>query len=161
MADGKVEDLRGIRGWLILIVIGLVFSPLRIGLMLQKDFLPLFSDGTWEVLTSPSSEVYHRLWGPLIAFEIVGNLTTITLALFTLYFLFKRSRHTPKIAIAWLLIGLVFVVSDFFFAQMIPAIADQPADPETSREITRSIVGAAIWVPYFLISKRVKATFIE
>ena len=42
--------------------------------------------------------------------------------------------------------------------EMIPFIAEQ-SDPESAKEVIRSVVGALIWVPYFLVSKRVKATF--
>lgn len=161
MVEGNNEDLRGIGGWLILVMIGLVVSPIRIGWVLYSDYLPMFQDGTWEMLTVPGGEAYHELWKPLLAFEIAGNVITILLALITLFLLIRKSRWTPGFAIAWLLLGLVFVVADYLLAQKIPLIVELGTDPETMREIVRSIIGAAIWVPYWLVSKRVKATFTE
>lgn len=159
MGQATDNKLQGIGGWLILVVIGLVISPIRIALLLAENHVPLFSDGTWEVLTSPSSESYHALWAPLIVFEVVGNLLLILLTLATLCFLFMKSKHTPMIAIIWLVAGAVFVFADYVFAQQIPLIATQPTDPDAVSELVRAVVGTAIWVPYFLVSKRVKATF--
>lgn len=155
------NSLEGIRGWLILVLIGILITPIRIGLMLAQTHIPMFSDGTWSALTSPSSESYHHLWGPLLAFEMAGNIAVITLALITLLFFLRKSRHTPKIAIIWLLSGFVFVVADYFLAEQIPAIAEIATDAETFKEVARSTIGVLIWVPYFLVSKRVKATFIR
>ena len=153
------KNLEGIGGWLLLVAFGLVVTPIRIALVLLQTHLPMFSDGTWDALTSSTSEHYHSLWAPLIIFEIVGNMLVIFLALATLCFFFMKSKYTPRLAITWLTFGLTFVVADYAFAQQIPLIANQPADPETIKEVVRSIVGASIWVPYFLVSKRVKATF--
>jgi len=153
------HGLDRIGGWLILFLTGLLLTPIRLGVVLYKTFVPLFSDGTFGQLTTPSSDLYHPLWAPLIAFELIGNLSVIALGLVTLYHFLRKSRKTKKYAIAWLLTAFAFVVIDFFFADMIPSIAVQPADPESIKEVARSTVSAAIWVPYFLVSKRVKATF--
>ena len=161
MATTPEQKLEGIGGWLILVLIGLVVSPIRIGMHAYQNFAPIFSDGTWEALTSPSSEAYHKLWAPLISFEIAGNIAIILLGLVTLYFFVTKSRHTPRVAIAWLLTGVVFVIGDFFLADLIPLIAAQPTGADTIKEVARSLIGAAIWVPYFLVSKRVKATFVR
>lgn len=155
----KERSLDGIGGWLILVVLGLLLSPIRIVTLLSQYHVPMFSDGTWELLTTPSSDFFHPFWAPLIAFEIAGNLLILLLGLLTLYFLFRKSKYTPRFAIAWLLTSFIFVIADYFLADTIPLIAAQPADPETIKEVARSTVGAAIWVPYFLVSKRVKATF--
>ncbi len=160
MSDTTTLPPKGIGGWLILVVIGLVISPIRISQFMLTTYWPIFRDGTWSVLTTPGTEAYHALWAPLIFFEIIGNLGSIALALVTLWFLVRKSRRTPNLAIGWLIWATAFVVIDFFAADLIPAVAAQ-SDPDSVKELVRSIVGAAIWVPYFLVSKRVKATFIE
>ena len=160
MADAYPPPPKGIGGWLILVVIGLIVSPLRIAYYLVTNHWPLFRDGAWLRLTTPGTEAYHVLWAPLLIFEIVGNLGTIVLGLVALWFLVRRSLHTLKLAIVWLTWMTAVVVVDYFAADLIPPIAEQ-SDPESTKELTRSLVGAAIWIPYFLVSKRVRATFIE
>lgn len=157
----EAKNPEGIGGWLILVVIGMVVSPIRIALLLTQIHLPMFSDGTWAQLTTPSTEVYHGLWAPLIIFEVAGNLVVMLLGLAALVLLLMKSRHTPTMTIAWLLTAVVFGIADFVLADQIPLIAAQPLDVESAREIARSIVAAAIWIPYFLVSKRVKATFVR
>ncbi len=60
--------------------------------------------------------------------------------------------------ISYFIIYFVFILTDHFFADLIPAIA-AIEDHETVIEIARSAIAAAIWVPYFLKSERVKNTF--
>ena len=161
MVDEANTGPRGLGGWLILPILGLIVSPFTIGLTLVRDILPIFGDGTWEMLTSPSSELYHPLWEPLIWLELAGNVLLITLALVTLWFVFTKSRLAPRMMIAWLVFGALFVAADFVLAERIPMIAEQPADPDSVRDLIRTFVGAAIWIPYLLVSKRVRATFIK
>lgn len=153
--------LTGIGGWLILFIIGLVLAPIRMGSILATDFLPLFKDGTWQALTTPGSEHYHAMWGPLLAFEIAGNLGTLVGALAVLLFLSRKSRLTPRIAIAWLAFNLAVMIGDHILVQTVPVVAEQGTDPEGLAELARSAIGALIWIPYWLVSKRVKQTFVE
>jgi len=148
----------GIGGWLILVIIGLIGSICRISWSLYYDHFKVLRSGTLAQLMSPASEAYHPLWAPLIVFEIVANVISILLAIATLVLLLKRSRHVRWVAIVWLLGSLLLVVGDYAFAQQIPLVAAQPLDADTVREIVRSVIGALIWVPYFLVSKRVRAT---
>lgn len=150
----------GLGGWLILVIIGLVISPFRIGRFLITEHLPLFTDGTWEIITSADSPYYHVLWGPLLVFEVAGNLIMIVLSLTTLALILRKSRRVPKLIIGMYAFNIAFIVGDYILVNLIPAIAEQP-DTETMTELIRALVGAAIWIPYFLVSKRVRNTFVR
>jgi hypothetical protein len=150
----------GVGGWLILVVLGLIFSSLRTTYVLLTTYWPVFRDRKWQMLTTPESPAYHHLWGPLIAYETIGSLIGLVLALTTLVMLLRKSKNTPSFAIGWFAYAAVFGVVDYFFADLIPYVAQHP-DPDGIKELARGLVAAAIWIPYFLVSKRVKATFVK
>ncbi|HKZ21923.1 MAG TPA: DUF2569 domain-containing protein [candidate division Zixibacteria bacterium] len=149
-----------IGGWLILVAIGLIFTSLRILLLTFKDIIPVFAPQTWSVLTTPTSAVYHPLWAPLLIGELVGNLFFVCLGIVLVVLFFQKRRIFPKLAILYLLANLVFVVGDTLVAGLIPVVAQQD-NTSSVKEIVRSVVGAGIWVPYFIMSKRVKSTFVR
>ncbi len=151
---------KGLGGWLILPAIGLIVASLRLGILLMKDFWPIFRDGFWPVLTTPGTEAYHPLWGTLLIFEIAGNTAFILANLALLFFYFTKHWRFPTLYITLLVLNVVFVVSDFFMGNAIPAVAASN-DPQAAKEMARTLGAAAIWIPYFLRSKRVKNTFVK
>jgi len=159
MTTGAIEP-KGLGGWLILPAIGLFYLPVRLLISLNKDFLPIFAKGYWEILTTPGSEAYHHLWAPLIIFEISSNILFILFDVFLIFLFFTKSYRFPLLYIIFLVSNLLFVVGDFFFADFSPIIAAE-SDPDSLMEVARTIVAAMIWIPYFLVSKRVKNTFVK
>lgn len=147
-------------GWLILPAIGLFVLPIRLAVILYDDFLPIFREGYWEVLTTPGSGAYHHLWAPVITFEIVCNAFLIIFDIILLFLFFAKSYRFPTLMIAFLASNLVFVASDFFLANLIPAVA-AAGNAGSVIELSPIIISAMIWIPYFLVSKRVKNTFVK
>jgi hypothetical protein len=148
-----------IGGWLLVVAIGLIFAPLRLLVVLFKDLLPTLSTDAWSRLTTPGTEAYHPLWAPLLLFEIIGNCLFILFPIIIAVFFFQRRRFVPSLIIVLLLANLVFVTIDYFAADLIPFVAAQE-DIGSLLEVIRVLIASAIWVPYFLVSKRVKATFV-
>jgi hypothetical protein len=154
------KSLKGIGGLLILPLLGLILSPLIKIYSIYEDLWPIFSSDYWEDLTSPASELYHPLWTRLLIFEVAGQVTIFLLGLAALVSFLKRSRKAPRLVILWLLLALVFAAADFHFKGYIPgAVAEY--DTIFPPELWSAIIPAAIWIPYFLASKRVKATFVN
>lgn len=154
------NNLKGLGGWLILVGIGVVFSPLRIA----RDFVPLyygiFTDGSFEILTTPGTEVYHQMWGPLLVFELIFNSLMIIASSYLVYLFFSKHYLFPKFFIAIVLVSFVFIPIDAWLYSFISP--DEPIfDPSTIKELTRTVVSLLIWVPYMYTSKRVKVTFVE
>ncbi len=156
----EAKSYEGIRGWLILPLIGLFIAPIRISLLVFKDLVPILTKGHWNVLTTPGSGAYHPLWAPLIIFEFMGNAIFVIFSIVLLVFFLQKSRLLPKLIISYSILNLLFVAGDFFLADLIPAVAEQ-SNPQDAKELGRAIMGAVVWVPYFLLSKRVKQTFVR
>lgn len=148
----------GFGGWLILPMLGLIITPIRLGRLLLTIYVPIFTDGSWEVLTTPGSEAYHHLWAPLLIFEVAGNITFSLFAIILLIFLFRKHYTLPKWMIVFYATNLTFVGINLFAANFIPAVA-AAQDPESLRDLFGGLVAAAIWIPYFKKSVRVRNTF--
>lgn len=154
------KNLKGLGGWLILVGIGVAISPVRLLMTLFPAYRPIFTDGTWGALTTPGSEAYHSLWAPFLIGEIGFNLLMLAASVYLIYLFFSKHYLFPKFYIGVVIASLIFIPLDsWVFTKIAP---DAPIfDPATLRDFARTLVGALIWIPYMLVSKRVKATFVE
>jgi hypothetical protein len=151
------SSLAGLRGWLILVGFGLCIAPLRLLAMMAVN-AAAFQPRVWTVLTTPGTEAYHPLWAPIIIGETVANLLLIGLSLVNLYLFFRKRRTFPRMAITFLVLGVAITALDLVAAQAIPMAKVAPKDVAA---LGQSVIGAAIWIPYFLRSRRVRDTFVR
>jgi len=157
LAPRQFSETQPLGGWLVLVLIGLVVTPIRIILhLVNNDY---FDQEVWTALTTPASDSYHPLWSTMLTFELSGNLLTLCLALFCLFLMVKKRDLFPKVMVVYLLSNFVFVLCDYLLAKQIPMITESVELNDTTREIFRSFVASAIWIPYMLVSKRVAETF--
>lgn len=154
------QKLKGLGGWLILVGLGVVFGPIRMLVQTVPLYYSMFAEGTFGLLTNPDSDYYTPFMGAYIVAEMICNLAILLASVYLIYLFFSKHYLFPKLYIAVLVASIVFIFTDawvgtFFFP-------DEPLmDEEIAREFGRSIIGAIIWIPYMLISKRVKLTFVE
>ncbi|MGB1238714.1 MAG: DUF2569 domain-containing protein [Pseudomonadales bacterium] len=154
------KDLKGLRGWLILVGIGIVFTPIRLILTLTPAYKPMFEEGVWSAITTQGSASYVPHLGSIIIGEMSVNAIVFCLSIYLIYLFFKEHYRFPKLYIALLSFTLAFAVIDaWLVSQLIPGAP--MFDSETQLDIMKSALTAAIWIPYLLYSKRVKATFVN
>jgi len=157
--EAEHYKLKGLGGWLILVALGVVIGPIRLSFLIVSTYSPIFNDGTWGLLTNPVSESYIPYFSPLLIFEILGNVIFILIGIYMIYLFFSKHYLFPKIFIPYYIASLIFILLD---AWLVSLIFDIPIfDPETMRELGRTLIGVLIWIPYMLVSKRVKVTFVE
>lgn len=151
---------KGLGGWLILVAIGIVLAPLRLASSTVPMYYNIFTDGTFQIVTDPTSDVYHPFWGPLLIIEAIYNSLMILTHVYLIYLFFSKHYLFPKVYIAIITISLIFIPLDAWLGSFV--LPDEPMfDPDTFKEFFRTLVGGLIWVPYMLLSERVKATFVE
>lgn len=154
------NELKGLSGWLILVGMGVVIAPFRLLVTYVPIFLPIFSDGTWEAVTTVGSEAYHPLWRPLLLGEIFFNSCMVAVSIYLMYLFFSRHYLFPKICIGIVAASLFFIPFDAWLVSFV--LPNEPIfDPDTTQEFAHSLIAGGIWVPYMLVSKRVIATFVE
>lgn len=153
------NELKGLGGWLILVGIGVVIGPFRLAYEFGPLYYSIFTDGGFEYLTTPGTDAYHQLWGPILIFETVFNSLLVVASFYLIYLFFSKHNFFPKLYIAIVLFSVVFIPLDAWIVSFV--IPDEPIfDPVTTKEFARSLLATIIWVPYMLVSKRVKATFV-
>lgn len=156
--EANIEVLQkgpeGIGGWLIFVLIGLVITPIRLVIIVFSDMIPLISEQTISLAN------YHGLTS-LIYMEIIVNLLYASFSIFLLFYIFTKHKLFPLIIIIFFLSNFFFIILDLIFAYQIPVVQQSGMDASTMKELIRSLFCAVVWVPYFIVSKRVKNTFIR
>src|SRR5208337_3416079 len=152
--------LKGLGGWLILVGIGVLVAPFKTGTVLINTFLPIFSHGMWAILTDPTSNAYHPLWGPYILSEVITNIGLLAASSYMILLFFKKSKSFSKWFMTISILSLLIIIVDTFAVKLI-----LPGKPVVNlafiENTTTAFVTCLIWVPYMLVSKRVKSTFVQ
>jgi hypothetical protein len=154
------SNLKGLTGWLILIGLGVVLGPIRMLVTIMPNYLPILTDGSWELLTSPSSEAYNPLLAAIIIGELFVNLILLLGSVYLVYLFFTKHTRFPNAYILLVVVSFIFIPFDAWVVTF--ALPDEPMfDTPTTVDFLRVLSTAIVWIPYLLLSKRVKATFVE
>ena len=146
-------ELTGIGGWLGLVAFGQVVGILRL-LVSLGQYYPTIDDELWKRFPT-------ALWG-----EAVLNAAMVGLVVCTTVLLFRHSRHFPSFFIWQMIFGIVMPLVDLVWLASIFAFAtDKPIsefltlEAKEGAQMFATVIGAAIWIPYILRSRRVANTF--
>lgn len=154
------KSLEGLGGWLILVGLGIIISPIRIAVQIYQIYSGIFSNGSWTALTTPGTETYNPLWAPILIGEVAINGGLFLMWVFIAFLFFSKKRVFPKFYIGILLFTLTFILLDALATRSV--LPNVPIfDDETIKAFGQSLIASLIWVPYMLVSKRVKATFVK
>ena len=143
--------LVGIGGWLILPAIGLVGGPILNGLGIVQSLGLLFG----RQMSALEREL--RNLPTVLTTEIALSVGLLFFQLLVAVVFFQKKSAAPKLMIALLAANVLLNVFDVWLCQSLL----QRLPPEAVQGLFRSVIGAAIWIPYFLVSVRVHATFVN
>ncbi len=132
-------------GWLLLPTVCFVLAPI-ISVVSLVISVALFSD------------VAAAGHGVLYAAEILVSLGLLALTIYTATLFFLRKREAPAAVIALLAAS---VCSSILLLFLELGAGAEVFAIETVKKLLRDVLGAAVWIPYFKVSKRVKATFVS
>lgn len=160
--EEKRKKLIGLEGWLALFIVGSILG-------LLVTIVRFFTDGFMSASDSEILNQYQAGLGDslsaLSTFENLAVILYVGLIITSLVLLFRRRKIAKGFAIATLLFGALYGLIDYSIASSIFESSDifQTAEVESTMskyrgDIARGVLAVFIWVPYFLVSKRVKAT---
>lgn len=149
--------LDGISGWLILVAIG-VWVRVISGVVLSVANVYNYDLDTWNSLTEAGGESYHELWAPFILLESVLDSLVFPFAVLSAVLLHRKHVLFPPLMVG--IMVLEFLTGSLYYAA-IHHIAGSDSDlaDEYMGYLRPAVSGMLIWVPYFLVSKRVGSTF--
>ena len=147
-----------IGGWLILCAVGLVLYPVQTLFSLVTEIIPVVLSDNWAALTSPTDPGYHTLWAPLVIAELVGSIGFFVWSIFIVIFFFQRRRWAPRLVIFFMIANILFIGTDYFIINFF-LIRTDSVNVDATINFVRTVVAGAIWIPYFMFSRRVDKTF--
>lgn len=159
MPPAQPERLQSIGGWLILPAIGVILSPIRT-LADFIEIIPNFAADNWTHLTTAGGTAYHAMWAPVLLFELGANLAKIVFSVMLAVLFFKKRRSTPYVYIGFLGGSGLLNAADLILAGFIPAAASS-ISPKDWSALSIIAVSFVVWSSYFMVSQRVKATFVK
>lgn len=141
-------------GWLILPAIGIFLSPISLLARFLNSGVKDLS--FWEVLSNSGSASYNPSLGLLYLVESVILLLSMGYYILLIVLLIRRRTSFPNLIIIALAINVIYLAIETSWLYAL--------DVAISKESISSlapIFSAAIWIPYFIYSERVKGTFTE
>lgn len=141
-----------IGGWLVLPAIGITLSPFR----LAYDFIvspEVISGEGW--LASLVLGRYD-LFASLLVLHIF-NILNLLFTVLVLVLLYQRRSSAPRMIIIFYAARCIFTTFDAIIAGQLL----ESTEGNLYKDMFQSILTAAIWIPYFHISLRVKKTFVN
>jgi hypothetical protein len=134
-------------------------GPTGIGGWLLIPALTLVS-----VAFATSSSILDQQLASVSLEILAGNALLTVGSVVLLVLFFQRSRHLPGLMVVFYVVlvavaSLEYVAVDRLLLGVTPEIAEQEAKL-VNDGIRLSITSAILWIPYFLVSRRVKNTFV-
>jgi len=138
--DRELKDVERIGGWLALPAVGIVVTLLKDG----AEACSLLSG----LVAVPNMETL---------FPVVIAVPWVLFVSVAAVFFFRRHSWAPYLYIV-LLGGYVIFGEVYLLMHIVAPEADTADAP---KQLASAVVGAGIWIPYFVRSKRVKLTFVN
>lgn len=149
--------LNGIGGWLILLAIGQVLRPFTFIKTGIDVFSTTMNTNSWRVLTDPVESSYHAWWAPSLLFELFFNMGMLLFAVLLIGLFFTKRVAWRRAFVVFFIVDAVGLLLDTLLVNQIPSAAESAV--VSLGYIIPVVAAAAVWIPYVLVSKRVKATF--
>lgn len=141
------KELGKIGGFLYLPALGIILS------IISGIYGFLSSIKSYHGVTDITTALY-----PFIIYQMVCFAILLALSVYITGVFFGKKKKTPFYYILFISLNLMFVISNVAIAHFQYGVA---VDSDMLTSMARTLISACIWIPYFLVSVRVKRTFVR
>ncbi|WP_342322457.1 DUF2569 domain-containing protein [Kosakonia sp. BYX6] len=142
------REFKKIRGWLYLPALGLVLTILAN--MMAVNFSVRLLMEHYDVISNTRKAI--------VLFELFAFIGMFVYAIFVSSLFFRKKRQLPRHYMVLVATGTAFVAIDLLLGHQ---YLDVPYVYDTVKPLVRNVLSACIWIPYFIVSERVKRTFVR
>ena len=140
--------------------ISVVLTAISLSASTVPLYLSMLQGDTWERLSSAYSAERVPYYNVFMGYEIASNAILVMSSIVLVYLFFSRRKSFPKLYIVFMVATVVLLLLDIWFSKILHPTKPMFNIDNTVNLIAR-LIALAIWLPYLLTSKRVKATFIR
>lgn len=150
----------GIGGWLVLPLIGLVLT-IALTLFNLWQAYQAFTPSAFDAIVNATEPPLTTL-RDIVLLSFGGGTILLATATTSLVLFLGRKRQLPAMIIVHLLTSIAVSLAEFYASQQLLEFDASLADVVDSfKQLVRSLIAACLWIPYFVISRRVKNTFVR
>jgi hypothetical protein len=163
LPQGAWEENRHpkIRGGLILVAFCLFISLIQNLGSFLGSIAPIIGSTIWERFTNPGSPEFHPQWKLALIYDAVTGTLTLLWTIAMLVFFFRKKRVFPVLVAGSIPIIFLLDLAGYYLSGVIPAVAESGEYAKQGERLIIKFIGLHIWIPYFLLSKRVAKTFVR
>ncbi|HKE96863.1 MAG TPA: DUF2569 domain-containing protein, partial [Povalibacter sp.] len=153
------ETPRGLAGWLILPMLHSCVLPIAVAISLYA-YRPYLDTGTWANIGAGASGLATQMLQLGYLAIVAAGAAILVAGGYALILLFTRNRRFPGtyILLTWSVFGWAAVSA-------VVVISLPHATPQdigaAIRDVVQTFLGSAVWTSYMVMSRRVRATFVQ
>lgn len=151
--SGSGKKPLDIGGWMLIPIAGLFFSPLKVTYQVVNT--GYFKQALWDNFISQYNGSSFLI-GSFFYFELLFNISIVLVSIFLIVLMIQKRVTFPKIYIWFRVTVLAGILFDAVISNVLLGV-----EITNFNEIFWGSVSLAIWVPYFIMSDRVKDTFVN
>jgi len=160
LQEPQKENIK-IRGALILVAFCMFLSLVQnLGYFLGS-IAPIIRSPLWDRFTNPISPQFHPQWKLVIVCDAVTGALILSWNIAILVLFFRKKRAFPKLVSVSIPIIFLIILGSHYLSGLIPAVAGSAGYAKEGTALVMKFIGLHIWIPYFLLSKRVAKTFVR
>lgn len=155
----KKKSKKGLSGVVIFAVISFISSLILSYNNVITEIYPFSFDEQWLTISNLALDSYNKQWMKLIIFNLVSDITVLLFGIMLLIMFIKRSKYITLTLVFYFMYRVLLVTLIFYFRTVIKG----PLTPDLTEIGTtaiNSLIIPALWVPYLLLSEKVRETFI-